>query len=90
MITTILNKLKRLGLYLKFFFEPNDKALRAEAFQAAKTYYASRPLRSVKNPYPRPVDYEHRRNEFVAFQRGYNNNYRHNYATEKLRSFDTR
>jgi hypothetical protein len=76
--------LRRFFLYLKFFFEPKDKLVRAEAFAAAKAYYAQRPLRSAKNPYPRVPHYYRRREDFVAFQRGYNNSYRHDYAINKL------
>lgn len=79
-----MKRLRRLFLYLKFFFEPNDKEVRALAFNAAKAYYARRPLRSAKNPYPRVPEYNRRREDFVAFQRGYNNSYRHAYAIKKL------
>lgn len=76
--------LRRFFLYLKFFFEPKDKLVRAEAFAAAKAYYNQRPLRSANNPYPSVSIYHRRREEFVAFQRGYNNSYRHAYAIKKL------
>lgn len=76
--------IRRFFLYLKFFFEPKDKEVRAMAFSAAKAYYAQRPLRNSQNPYPRVSSYYRRREDFVAFQRGYNNSYRHAYAIKKL------
>ncbi len=79
-----MKKLTRLFLYIKFFFEPNDKEVRKMAFDAAKAYYSVRPLRSTKNPFPRTIEYNRRRDDFVAFQRGYNNSYRHTYAIDKL------
>lgn len=76
--------LRRFFLYLKFFFEPKDKLVRAMAFAAAKAHYDQKPVRSAKNPYPRVGEYYRRREDFVAFQRGYNNSYRDSYAKAKL------
>lgn len=79
-----MKKLTRLFLYIKFFFEPDSKLVRKMAYDAAKAYYSVRPLRSAKNPYPRTIEYNQRREDFVAFQRGYNNSYRHSHAIRKL------
>jgi len=76
--------LSRLFLYLRYYFEPKDKLVRQLAFDAAKSHYAKLPLRSPQNPYPRVTHYEQRRQEFLAFQRAYNNSYRHSYALGKL------
>lgn len=70
--------------YMKFYFEPNSKALHAEAFNAARTHFAKTPMRTMQRPYPTPSDYEYRRLQFQAFQRGYINAYRSNYAKAKL------
>lgn len=83
-MSRLSNKLRRSWLYLRFFFEPDDKALRAEAFASAKAHYARIPLRNAQHPYPRVVEYERRRNDFLAYQRAYNNAYRHRYATDRL------
>lgn len=85
-MSSILAKLKRLGLYLRFYFEPNEKALGAEAYAACKAYYGTRPVRSPKNPNPHPIEYSRRMDQFVAWQRGYKNSYRHEYAKRKLES----
>jgi hypothetical protein len=74
----------RFFLYLKYFFEPEDKLVQSLAFEAAKSHYAKLPLRSAKTPYPRVADYYRRQEEFRGFQRAYNNSYRHSYATTKL------
>lgn len=78
--------MKRVFLYIKFYLEPNGKALRAEAFASAKQYYALRPVRSAQNPYPHPIEYTQRREAFQAFQRVYINNYRHAHAKKRLES----
>jgi hypothetical protein len=78
--------MKRLFLYIKLYLEPNGKALRAEAFAAAKQYYVLRPVRSAKNPFPHPIEYTQRREQFLAFQRVYINAYRHDYAKKQLES----
>lgn len=77
--------MKRFLLYIKFYLEPDGKKLRAEAFQAAKDYYAVRPLRTAAHPYPHPAEYTQRRESFQAFQRAYINSYRHDYAKAKLK-----
>ncbi len=76
--------LTNLFLYLRYFFEPNDKMVRHLAYDAAKKYFSLRPIRNVKTPYPRVVNYEQRRRDFIAFQRAFNNSYRHTYARDKL------
>ena len=85
-MSSILAKLKRLGLYLRFYFEPSEKALGAEAYAACKAYYGTRPVRSQKNPNPHPRDYTRRMDEFRAFQMAYKNSYRHAYAKRQLES----
>jgi hypothetical protein len=77
--------MKRLFSYIRFYFEPNEKELGREAYLAAKTYYALRPLRNPSNMFPRVAEYNQRREDFIAFQRGYKNNYRHSYAMAKLK-----
>ena len=79
-----MKKISRFFQYIKFYNEPSGKTLRTEAFEAAKRYYATRPLRSAENPFPHPAQYSFRREEFVAFQRGYQNSFRHSYAKAKL------
>lgn len=79
-----MKKLSHFLQYLKFYFEPNSKALHTEAFNAAKAHYAAIPMRTKLRPYPTPSDYEYRRLQFQAFQRGYINAYRSNYAKAKL------
>lgn len=76
--------LSRLFLYLRYFFEPKDKLVRKLAYDAAKAHYSKLPLRGPHNPYPRLGEYDRRRQEFLAFQRAYNNSYRHAYAIDKL------
>jgi hypothetical protein len=76
-MTKLLAKLKRLGLYLKFYNEPDGRALSVEAYKACRTYYAQR-------PHLKTIDAS------IAFKRGYKNTYRHLYALEKLRSLDIR
>lgn len=78
--------MKRLFLYIKFYLEPDSKALRAEAFAAAKQYYALKPVRSATNPYPHPIEYTQRREQFQAFQRIYINAKRHEHARKRLES----
>lgn len=85
-----MKKLTRLFLYIKYFFEPKDKEVRKMAYEAAKAYYSVRPLRSRKNPYPRVVEYNQRREDFSAYQRAYNNSYRHGYAMSKLNEMTIR
>ena len=80
-----MNPIKKVFLYLKYFFEPNDKYVRQLAFDAAKNYY-NIPVRNKKNPYPRVSDYDRRRLEFISYQRAFNNSYRHEYAMQKLYS----
>ena len=78
--------MKRLFFYIKFYLEPNGKALRAEAFAAAKQYYALRPVRSANHPYPHPIEYTQRREAFQAYQRAYINAKRHIHAKKRLES----
>ena len=79
-----MKKLSHFLRYLKFYFEPNSKQLRIEAFAAAKSHYAALPMRTKSRPYPTPSDYEYRRLQFQAFQRGYINSYRSTYAKAKI------
>lgn len=73
-MTKLLAKLKRIGLYLKFYNEPDGRALSAEAYRACKNYYAQRPhLRSI--------------DASTAFQRGYKSSFRHTYAVNKLKNY---
>jgi hypothetical protein len=76
-MTRFLKFIKRIRLYLKFYNEPDGRALSAEAYTACKIYYAQRPhLRSI--------------DASIAFQRGYKNSYRRAYAMAKIRSLDIR
>jgi hypothetical protein len=79
-----MKKISRFLRYLQFYFEPNSKALHAEAFIAARTHFATMPMRTKLRPYPTPADYEYRRLQFQAYQRGYINAYRTRYAQDKL------
>lgn len=65
--------MKKMFLYLKYYLGAETKALRKEAFDAAKRYYAAKPLRTNEHPYPHPIEYSRRREDFQAFQRGYIN-----------------
>jgi hypothetical protein len=75
---------KKLFLYIKYYFELNDRQLCAEAYQAAKDYYLTRPLRNSKNLHPSVVSYQQRIEESLAFQRAYKDKKRHNHAIQKL------
>ncbi len=77
---TIIRGLK----YAFYFLQAETKELRAEAFKAAKNYYAARPIRTASNPFPRVADYNFRRLEFQAFQRGYINQRCSEVAKKKL------
>lgn len=77
-----MKKLSVFLQYLKFYFEPKHRVLQAEAAIAARKHFKS--IRSTANPNPTPIDYERRRIEFQAFQRGYINAYRHSYAKTAL------
>ena len=81
-----MKAITRFFNYIRFYLEPDGKALRAEAFEAAKKHYALRPVRSDKNPYPHPMEYTQRREQFQAYQRSYNTNYRHAHAMKRLES----
>lgn len=83
-MSRLSNRLRRAWLYLRFYLEPNDKTLRADAYAAAKAHFARIPLRNAQRPYPGVIDYEQRRNDFLAFQRVYNSGYRNRYATGRL------
>jgi hypothetical protein len=76
--------LSRLFLYLVYFFQAETKALRQEAYSAAKAYYGKRPVRSSENPRPRIPEYNRRRTDFQAFQRAYINDRCARAAREKL------
>ena len=71
--------------YLKYYFEPNDKMVRHLAFEAARKYYRT-PVRNAKNPFPRVIEYNIRREGFLRYQRAFNHSYRHFYAMQKLYS----
>ena len=75
--------MKRVFLYIKYYFEPNDKYVRSLAFDAAKKYFNT-PVRNASNPYPRVVEYDMRRMQFSRYQQAFNDSYRHNYAKQKL------
>ena len=79
-----MSSMKRLFLYFKYYFQPKDKTVRNMAYEAAKAHFSKMPLRSPQRPYPRLVDYDVRRQEFLRFQRTYNDSYRHTYAVSKL------
>lgn len=55
--------------YLKAYFEPKSKMVHALAFESAKSYYKNKTKTMV---------------EFQAYQRGYINAYRREYALAKL------
>lgn len=76
--------IKKTFLYLKYYFEINEKQLRDLAYAAAKSYYRKIPLRSKANPTPSVIDYEQRRNDFLRYQRIFIATRRHDYATNKL------
>lgn len=63
--------IKKFLTYLRFYMEPDGKALRTQAFESAKLYYSRR----------KPS-----MNEFQAYQMGYVRAYRENYAKTKLRN----
>jgi hypothetical protein len=76
--------LSRLFWYLVYFFQAETSALRKEAFYSAKLYYSKKPLRSSTNPFPRTIEYQQRRDDFVAYQRGYINTRCDQIAKQKL------
>lgn len=70
--------MKRVFLYLKYYFEPNEKMLSKLAFKSAQEYFAGRKL----SGHP---DAKYTRMEaFQGYQRGYKNAYRSSYARKKL------
>lgn len=75
--------MKKFFLYLKYYFEPKDAYVRGLAYTAAKEYF-NVPLRNRSNPAPRISEYDVRRQQFLAYQRSWNDSYRHNYAKSKL------
>jgi hypothetical protein len=85
-MSSILAKLKRLGLYLKFYWEPNEKALGAEAFAASKVYTASMREKGRLKVKPYPTSYSQLMADSLAFQSAYKDSYRHTYAKRKLES----
>ena len=62
--------IKKFITYLRFYAEPDGKALRTQAFEAAKKYYSNK----------RPTT-----EAFVAYQIGYVRAYRENYAKSKMK-----
>jgi hypothetical protein len=76
--------LSNLFWYLVYFFQAETSALRKEAFNSAKQYYATRPLRHRNNPFPRTIEYQQRRDDFQAYQRAYINAKCSLLAKEKL------
>ena len=73
----------RLLKYIKYYFEPDSKEVRKLAYAAAKKFY-NVPLRNDFDPYPRVSDYDRRREDFLRYQRAFNDRYRHDYAKNKL------
>jgi hypothetical protein len=73
----------RIFKFIKYYLEPDDKYVRGIAYNAAREYFKI-PVRNDLNPYPRPIDYERRRREFVRYQRAFNHAYRLDYAKTKL------
>jgi hypothetical protein len=65
--------IKKILTYLRFYMEPDGKAIRTMAFESAKLYYSRR----------KPT-----MTEFQAYQMGYVRAYRENYAKAKLRNID--
>ena len=70
--------MRRLFLYIKYYFEPNDRMLSKLAHKSAMEYFASKKL-------SRHVDAKYARMEAVqAYKRGFKSTYRSNYAKAKL------
>lgn len=78
-----MTPVKKFFLYVKYYFELDDKYVRDLAYQAAKDYF-NVPLRNSSNPYPRITEYNYRRESFLRYQRAWNDLYRHNHAKNKL------
>jgi hypothetical protein len=76
--------MKKIFLYIKYYFELKEKELSKEAYHAVKYYYSSRPVRNAKNPHPSVTHYQRRLEDTLAFQRAYKDKKRHLYAMEKL------
>lgn len=70
--------MKKLFLYIKYYMEPNERELGKLAFKSAKEYYSNKPL--SRHPDARYT----RTRDFQAYQQGFKNAYRSNYAKEKL------
>jgi hypothetical protein len=69
--------LRRLVAYVKYYNQPKSDELADAAFTSALEYFAGR---------PRPAAFTTRATEFRAYQRGFVNAYRHNYAKNRLES----
>lgn len=83
-----MKKLGEFFYYLKFYFQPKHRDVSQLAIASAREYFGS--MRTAGNPYPRVADYDRRRIEFQAYQRGFINAYRHAYAKthlDKLKGF---
>lgn len=78
-------QIKNFLLYIKYYFELNDKYVRKLALAAAKKHF-NVPVRNVNNKNPRITEYEYRRYEFLKYQRSWNDKYRHAYAINKIKS----
>jgi hypothetical protein len=70
----------RFFKFVYYFHSFETKTLRAEALESAKQFYANKPMLTSSNPRPSVIDYEVRKSEFQAYQRGYINQRCHNYA----------
>ena len=79
----MLKRIFRTFLFIKYYFESDETYVRGIAYNAAREYFKT-PVRNSKNPYPRPIDYDRRRAEFLAFQRAFIHSYRLDYAKTKL------
>lgn len=60
---------KEITKYIKYYFEPDSKALQKEAFESAKKYFSGKSKTLV---------------EFQSYQRGYKSAYRTTYANFRL------
>jgi hypothetical protein len=72
----------RIIKFIKYYFEPSDKYVRALAYKAAKRHFST-PVRTSDNPYPRIYEYDQRRAAFLRYQRSFNHSYRWRYAKDK-------
>lgn len=79
-----MKRISSVFKYIYYYLTSETKELRAEAYKAAEAHYNIRPLRNKITQYPRVVDYEYRRREFQAYQRGYINQRCHDCAIAQL------